>query len=113
MSDSTHMPSAPRPKRILTASSKLLDSSNTAAPSLSSHKQAIEARRRAIVAADRATDRDDTASVLDRMSTPPQSSSPPGTDFQGDHNANPTLDSDSEVEELPNSESYLSSISMC
>ena len=37
--------SAPRPKRLLTASGKLLDASNSAAPTLSAHKHAIEAKR--------------------------------------------------------------------
>ena len=37
--------SSSRPKRSLTASGKLLDASNSAAPALSAHKHAIEARR--------------------------------------------------------------------
>ena len=45
MSDSNHTVAAsvPRPRRVPVASSRLLDASNTAAPTLSSHKQAIEA----------------------------------------------------------------------
>jgi hypothetical protein len=38
-------PSEHRPKRAKTASGKVLDKSNTAAPSLSSHKEAIQAKR--------------------------------------------------------------------
>jgi hypothetical protein len=34
-----------RPKHLLTASGKLLDASNSAAPTLSAHKHAIEAKR--------------------------------------------------------------------
>ena len=37
--------SASCPKRVLTASRKLLDASNLAAPALSAHKDAIEARQ--------------------------------------------------------------------
>jgi hypothetical protein len=37
--------SAPRPKRLQTASGKLLDASNSATPTLSAHKHAIEAKR--------------------------------------------------------------------
>ena len=36
---------APRPKRLLTASRRLLDASNSAVPTLSTHKHAIEAQR--------------------------------------------------------------------
>lgn len=35
----------PRPRRVLVASGKLLDASNSAAPTLTFHKQAVEARR--------------------------------------------------------------------
>ena len=43
--------SASRPKRVPTASGKLLDASNSAAPALSAHKNAIEAKRLADEAA--------------------------------------------------------------
>lgn len=118
--------SAPRPKRITTASSKLLDSSNTAAPSLSSHKQAIEAHRQAEDSTaparpETAPARPETATpistVSDRVSTPPRSSSP-ATDFQDDHAndaTSPTSDSDSDSDsepvEVPSSKSYLLDIS--
>jgi hypothetical protein len=37
--------SVPRPRRVTIASGKLLDASNSAAPTLTSHKHAIEAKR--------------------------------------------------------------------
>ena len=70
--------SASRPKRSLTASGKLLDASNSAAPALSAHKHAIEARR-----ADEATKSKSTLSVASPadLSVPTStSSSPPITD---------------------------------
>jgi hypothetical protein len=113
-SDSNHAPatSVPRPKRIPVASNKLLDSSNTAAPSLSSHKQAIEAHRQAEESTDhRDQDRSlaPLSNVPNQISMPmdPQSSSP-GTDFQ-DHpgDATNSTNSDSKLVEIPKSKSYL------
>lgn len=72
-------PSVPRPKRVQTASAKLLDTSNTAAPSLASHREAIETRR-AIEqkqAEDAARQNHETTP---RCSTPPRSPSEPVTD---------------------------------
>ena len=50
--------SASHPKRLLMASGKLLDASNSAAPALSAHKHAIEVRR-----ADKAAKSKSTLSV--------------------------------------------------
>jgi len=47
-------PSAQCPKRVLTASGKLLDTSNSAAPTLSSHQQAILAKQAEDAAAEAA-----------------------------------------------------------
>jgi hypothetical protein len=45
MATSSSSALAPRPKRLLTASGKLLDASNSAVPTISSHRYAIEAKR--------------------------------------------------------------------
>jgi hypothetical protein len=58
--------SAQRPKRVLTASGKLLDTSNSAAPTLSSHRQAILTKR-AEDAAAKAAEKSPTSTP----STPP------------------------------------------
>jgi hypothetical protein len=58
--------SAQRPKRVLTASGKLLDTSNSAAPTLSSHRQAILAKRAEDAAAEAAE-----KSPTSTPSTPP------------------------------------------
>jgi hypothetical protein len=103
--------SAPRPKRVPVASSKLLDSSNTAAPTLSSHKQAIEAHRQAEDLTDhRDQDEPVEPALPDRISTPPDARfSSPGTDFQ-DRPGGPgdatDIDLDSELVVIPKSESY-------
>ena len=109
MSDSNLTPAAsalavPRPKRIPVASSKLLDSSNTAAPSLSSHKQAIEAHRQAEHSEQSTDHRNQDESLAPLSKAPDQISMPqdprpssPGTD----------TNSDSELVEVPKSKSYL------
>jgi len=103
--------SVPRPKRITTASSKLLDASNIAAPTLSSHRQAIEARRQAEDATDQADQHEATPQLsvvpvhVSTDSTPKPSS--PATDRLDDCATEPTPNSDSEVEEVQRSKSSL------
>ena len=63
--------SASRPKRSLTASGKLLDASNSAAPALSAHKHAIEAKR-----ADEAAKSKSTSSAASRADSATPSSPP-------------------------------------
>jgi hypothetical protein len=80
---------APHPKRSLTASGKLLDASNSAAPALSAHKHAIEARR-----ADEAAKSKSASSVASQADSAVPTltpSSPPITDSL-------QIDSDSDLE---------------
>jgi hypothetical protein len=86
--------SAPRPKRLLTASGKLLDTSNSAAPTLSAHKHAIEAKR----ASDDAAKRQASTSlsvVSDAPNATSAHSSPPATEAITDPQA---ISSDSDAE---------------
>lgn len=76
--------SAPRAKRPITASQKVLDSSNTAAPELSSHKQAIEVRRAQEAAAkarkgdiSSSSGRADQANDPSVATPPPSAATPP------------------------------------
>lgn len=59
------VPCAPHPKHVLTASRKLLDATNLAVPTLSTHKHAIEVKR-----ADNTTKRQAAAASLSVASGP-------------------------------------------
>jgi hypothetical protein len=90
------VPSASRPKRVLTASEKLRDSSNTAAPLLSSHRDAIEANLKRTRAEEVAKQlQASTESSIGTTSTPGPSQSQSVTD-PADNNQ-----SDSESEQQP------------
>ncbi|KAF8241165.1 hypothetical protein L208DRAFT_11685 [Tricholoma matsutake] len=77
-------PSAPRPKRLLTASGKLLDTSNSAAPTLSAHRQAIQAKRAEVAAAAAEQSQPLTSSRPSEVAYPTSTpSTPPATEVLG------------------------------
>jgi hypothetical protein len=75
----------PRPKRVVIPSGKLLDTSNSAAPTLSSHKQAIDTRR-ADDAAKQVSHQVDMAASASVASAPssPLAAAVPGIDDDAD-----------------------------